>query len=100
MEDETEITIAEAELGIKTESFLETDIGRYLLGCRDQDERDAMEKLVEFDPYDYDSLGKLQAAFAKIQENVLISRKVHGYLTDAIIKGRQAEEMIAAIEDE
>jgi hypothetical protein len=100
VEQETIITaLAEAQLSIEVEKFLDTDIGRYILGCREQDEKDALEKLVEFDPYKYNNLGELQTAFAKIQENVLIARKVHGYLSDAIIRGNQAEEILAAIED-
>lgn len=97
---EVQQALAEAELGIQVEQFLENSpVGRYLVGCGEQDEQRVLDELIDFDAYKYTTLGELQTAFAKIQQNLLISRKVHNYLTDAIINGRQAEEIIANIED-
>lgn len=96
---EIEVVTAEAVLGIEVENLFESDVGKFILGAAEQDENDAMIKLMEFDPYQFTTLGELQSALAKIQQNVLISRNVQGYLSDAIIRGRQAEEIIANIED-
>ncbi|MDH3981285.1 MAG: hypothetical protein OES84_00115 [Kiritimatiellaceae bacterium] len=91
--------VAEAELGIEIENFLDTNLGKYLMGCKEQDEKDAIEELLSFDPYKYTSLGELQTAFAHIQEKVILARKVHGYLSDAIINAGQAEHIIETYED-
>ena len=42
MTDEVEIVIAEAKLGLDVENFINSDVGRFLLGCADQDEKDAV----------------------------------------------------------
>lgn len=90
---------AEVIMGIEVEKFLETTIGRYILGCGDMDEKDAIGTLLNFDPYEYSTLGEIQTALAKMQQNVHIARKVHGYLSDAIVRGNQAEEIIANSEE-
>ena len=99
-DNEIELLSAQATLAVEVEVFLETNLGRYILGCREQDEADAIEQLVEFNPYQFDSLAKLQSALIEIQQNVLIAKKVHGYLSDAIINGNQAEEILENLEEE
>lgn len=99
MSEEADL-VAAGELGDKVAAFLETEIGMYLLAARDRDEKEAQESLLSLDPYQYDSLGKLQAAIAAAQENVVLARKVQGYLGDAIINGRQADQLLMSQEDE
>lgn len=94
MNDELETANAEVVIGIEAEKFLESHIGQYLVGCGIQDEEHAIISLLDFNPYDYSTLGELQTALAKLQQDVHIARKVQGYLTDAIVKGTQAEEII------
>lgn len=100
MTDEIQECLAEAELGIQIQNFISTDVGRYLIGCRDQDENDATDKLLNLDAFQYSTLGELQSAITKIQQDILTAKKVHGYLSDAIIRGNQAEEILSTIEDE
>ena len=94
MSEELETAAAEVVLGIDVENFLETSVGRYILGCSEQDEADAIGNLLNIDPYKSATLGELQSAISKAQNDVLIGRKVQGYLTDAIIRGNQAEEVL------
>lgn len=100
MTDQIEMALAETELLIEVEQFLETNVGKYILGCREQDEKDAFDKLVDFDPYKFKTLGEVQSAISALQQDVLLAKKVHGYLSDAIIRGNQAEEILATIEED
>jgi len=94
MSDELDLVNAEVVLGVDMEKFLETEVGRYFMGCSDQDEKDAIETMMNFDPYAFPTLGELQSSLANLQQNVHIARKVKGYISDAIITARQAEEIL------
>ncbi len=94
MSDELDAVAAEVVLGIDVEKFLETDVGRYIMGASEAEGQDAAEAILDIDPYEYETLASLQSCIAKLQQNVHIARKVHGYLSDAIIRASQAEEIL------
>lgn len=99
MSSEDEL-VKKGQFGDDVAAFIEGHpIGQYIVACRERDEAEAMEALMSLDPYKYHTLGELQTALAQIQENVVIARKLHGYLGDAIIEGRQADAVLLSQED-
>jgi len=82
------------ELGKDVIAFLDTRVGRYLIEQQQRDEREAVEALLAFDPYAFDTHSKLLVALLKLQENATLARKVNGYLHDAILNANQAEALI------
>lgn len=97
--DEEDQLVAAGEMGDKIKAFIAGEIGQYLMSARDRDEQEAIGELLALDPFEYLTLAKLQNEIAKIQENVVLARKVHAYLGDAIIRGQQADELLMSKEE-
>lgn len=74
---------AEAMLGKDAEEFLNTDIGRYLVGRAEQESAEAMEQLKRVYPWRRRKIQELQA-------KVWRADSVQGWLAELIISGKQA----------
>lgn len=98
MSDEDQLVQA-GEIGDKVKAFIASEIGQLMLSAKDQDKSEAMNDMLKLNPYDYKTLGELQNAIAKAQENVMLAEKVHGYLADVIIRGEQADQLLMSQED-
>jgi endonuclease/exonuclease/phosphatase (EEP) superfamily protein YafD len=97
MSQEDELARA-GQLGDEVKAFIEGPIGQLILKAKDIDEQQAVSELMLLDPYKYKTLGDLQGAIAKLQENVILAGKVNAYLADAIIRGNQADELLMSEE--
>ena len=97
--DEELQLVQAGELGDRIAAFLDSDIGKYIDSCSKTDENEAIAKLLKLSPFEFDKLGELQSAIAKIQEDVMLSRKVNAYLADAIIRGQQADQLLMSNEE-
>lgn len=79
-----EVLWAEAVLGKDAEDFLKSELGRYLLGRAEQEERDAIDKLATVSSWRRNRIRELQA-------HIWRARSVRGWLLELIQSGKQAE---------
>lgn len=79
--------IAEAVLGRDAQEFLASEIGRYLLGRAQMDEREAMEALVSVKWW-------RRRRIIELQSRIYRARSVRGWLAEIITDGRQAESVL------
>lgn len=83
---------AAMELATDFKKFLQSDPGKYLIGCAEQDTKIAKDKLLELDPYKYKTLTELQNAILSIQREANIAMALQNYIGVAIVEGEQAEQ--------
>lgn len=79
--------VAEAILGKDAEEFLNTELGRYLVGRAEQEAADAMHQLKSV--YSW-RRKKIQ----ELQNKVWRAESVQQWIADLIISGRQAMETL------
>jgi hypothetical protein len=79
--------IAEAVLGRDAQEFLASEIGRYLLGRAQMDEREAMEALVSVKWW-------RRRRIIELQSRIYRARSVRSWLAEIITDGRQAESVL------
>ncbi len=91
-EDET--LYAEAAIGQEVEQFLDSTVGRLLIGQAEQDQEQAKTELLELDPHTYDTLTALMNAISRLQTKAKIAGLVVSYLKDAITQGMNAEGVL------
>jgi hypothetical protein len=75
--------VAQAILGKDAEEFLNTDIGRYLVGCAEQEIADATDKLFKVSPW-------RRRRIAELQSQVWRAQSFQTWLAEIITTGRQA----------
>jgi len=79
--------IAEAVLGRDAQEFLASEIGRYLLGRAQMDEREAMEALISVKWW-------RRRRIIELQSRIYRARSVRSWLAEIITDGRQAESVL------
>ena len=79
--------IAEAVLGRDAQEFLASEIGRYLLGRAQMDEREALEALVSVKWW-------RRRRIIELQSRIYRARSVRNGLAEIITDGRQAESVL------
>jgi len=79
--------IAEAVLGRDAQEFLASEIGRYLLGRAQMDEREAMESLVSVKWW-------RRRRIIELQSRIYRARSVRSWLAEIISDGRSAESSL------
>jgi len=84
---EQDLALAEARFGIEVEGFLNTSVGRYLIGRAEIEEQEALQSLGEVDPED-------PKAIREIQFKLQVARAVPRWIQDAIQSGRIAQATI------
>lgn len=78
---------AEAVLGRDAEEFLASELGKYLAGCAEQEEKDAFEALANVDPMEYKQI-------VMLQNRVWRARNFIGWLREVIVAGKQAKTVL------
>lgn len=91
MSDNAEL-YAEAMLGQDVESFLASDIGRYLIGRADQESADAADKLKTVFPW-------RRRRITELQNQIWRAESFQSWLGELIIRGRQATSQLEQQED-
>ena len=79
--------IAEAVLGRDAQEFRASEIGRYLLGRAQMDEREALEALVSVKWW-------RRRRIIELQSRIYRARSVRNWLAEIITDGRQAESVL------
>lgn len=83
--EETQIAIAE-----ECRKFLESESGQYLISVMQQDVDIAKDKLLEIDPYKYDTLARLQNAIADAQRSARLAIQLQDHFANTIREGMNA----------
>lgn len=83
---------AEAMLGQDVESFLASDIGRYLIGRADQESAEAVNKLKTCFPW-------RRRRITELQNQIWRAESFQSWLGELIIRGRQATSQLEQQED-
>lgn len=83
MSAELDELIAEAEIGLQAKTFMETDLGKCLLGMADQDAEAARIAMEDVDPLD-------SKAIMKLQNKIALARNFKSYLIELFDRGEQA----------
>jgi hypothetical protein len=83
---------AEAMLGQDAEEFLNSDIGKFLIGCADQEIQEAMEQLKNCHPWRTRKIRELQ-------NKIWRAESVQVWLAELITRGRQAIQQLEEREE-
>ena len=91
--NDTDALIAQAELGEEARKFLEGDLGKFLLGCAEQDSQIAREKLVTADASKADDIRGLQqdAKFGERFSQWLVGLVQDGEQSLQVLKQQQEQ---------
>jgi hypothetical protein len=79
--------LAVVQLGIETEQFLTSKLGRYLIARAESEREEAVQKLVDAEPHDRN---KVQAC----QNRVRLVDMFQQWLADAITEGQAQEKSL------
>lgn len=74
---------AEAMLGRDVEDFVNSDIGKYVIGCAEQEAQEAMEQLKRCHPW-------RRRRITELQNKIWRAESVQSWLAELVIKGKQA----------
>lgn len=83
----THALYAEAMLGRDADEFLGSDLGRYMIGRAEQEEREAMELLVKVWPW-------RRRRIQQLQNRIWRAQQFKGWLTELVMIGRQAMDQL------
>ena len=84
--------VAEADLGRQVKEFLQSDIGRYLMGCAQQEHQAAMEALKRTSPW-------RRRRITELQNQAWRAESFMSWLRELLIRGRTAEGALVERED-
>jgi hypothetical protein len=84
--------MAQAILGRDAQDFLASELGRYLLGCCDQEKADALEQLARVSPWRRNRIRQLQ-------NEVWRAESVKSWLAELIVSGNQAESVLEELQE-
>tara|TARA_S200000501_G_scaffold100841_1_gene94352 strand:- start:2843 stop:3118 length:276 start_codon:yes stop_codon:yes gene_type:complete len=85
--DETDLLLAEARLGLQTQEFLKSPVGKFIAGRALKAKQEAFEAWVNVEPCDEDAIRELQ--FRARLPQIIIS-----WLDEAINQAQHAEETL------
>ena len=86
-EDDT--LYAEAAIGQEVEQFIDSAVGRLILGQAEQDQDQAKRELLDLDPYECMTLPDLQNVIGRLQSKARIAGMVVQYLQGHVFVGVQ-----------
>lgn len=78
---------SEAILGKDAEDFINSEIGRYLIGCADQEAFEAVEKLKKVYPW-------RTRRITELQNEIWRAESFKSWIAELVIKGRQATQQL------
>ena len=87
----TQTLYAEAIIGKDAESFLQGDLGRYMIARAEEEEREALEELATVFAWRRRKISQLQARLWR-------ARSFKGWLSEMIVTGRQALQQLEQVE--
>jgi len=96
----TDELLADFELGEEAKRFLNTELGKYIDGCSQQDVDNAKDLLLELDSYSFTDLQSLQNAINAIQNKAKTAQDIRIYIAEAITNGQMAEHQLDQNEGE
>jgi hypothetical protein len=79
--------IAEAIMGKDAEEFLHSDLGKYLIGCAEQEAQDAMNELARVYPW-------RRKRIQTLQNQIWRAQSIQSWLAELIIRGNQAKQAL------
>lgn len=82
-----ETLIAEAILGRDSEEFIQSELGRYVLGRAEGERQEALAELARVSPWRRNRIRHLQNVIWRAES-------VGGWLSELITNGRQAEAVL------
>lgn len=83
----TQALYAEAMLGRDAEEFIGSDLGRYMIGRAEQEEREAMELLAKVSPW-------RRRRIAELQNRIRLAQRFKGWLAELVHIGKQAMDQL------
>ena len=78
---------AEAIIGRDAEDFVNSDIGRYVIGCAEQEANEAMAQLKNIYPW-------RRRKITELQNKIWRAESMQTWISELIIKGRQAQQQL------
>lgn len=88
----TRTLIAEVDLGQQAKEFFQSDIGRYVVGCCQQEVADAQDKLERTAPW-------RRRRIQELQNQAWRARSLLAWLRGLIESGKAASDALAEAED-
>jgi len=88
---EVRLWLAEVDLGDEAERFMESKVGRYIVGRAQQVAQQAYEQLRDTDPAD-------TAAIRRLQDTIRWGESIGGWIEELILGGKNAQEQIQNFE--
>lgn len=79
----TDELYAEAILGKDAEDFIKSEIGRYIIGCAEQEANDAIYQLKRVYPW-------RRRKIAELQNKIWRAESIQSWLAELVIRGTQA----------
>ena len=79
--------LAEAMIGKDAEDFIESDIGRYIIGCAEQEAKEAMDQLKTVWPW---RRRKIQ----ELQNKIYRAESIQSWLAELVVTGKQALQQL------
>ena len=90
--DEKELLIAEARLGLQTQEFLKSPVGRYIVGRANKAREEAFDAWVSASPSD-------ESTIAELQFRARLPALVTGWLDEAINQAQYAENALNELKE-
>lgn len=78
---------AEAMFGKDAEEFITSDIGRYLIGCAEQEAQEAADQLKRVLPW-------RRRKITELQNKIWRAESIQSWLAEIVIKGKQAVQQL------
>lgn len=78
---------AEAMIGRDAEDFIQSDIGRYIVGCAEQEAQEAMDQLKHVYPW-------RRRKITELQNKIWRAESIQSWIAELIIKGKQATQQL------
>lgn len=75
--------LAEAMIGRDAEDFIQSDIGKYIIGCAEQESHAAMDELKRVYPW---RRRKIQ----ELQNKIYRAESIQSWLAELVVSGKQA----------
>jgi hypothetical protein len=79
--------IAEAMIGRDAEDFVQSDIGKYILGCAEQEAIEAMDQLKRVYPW-------RRRKITELQNKIWRAESLQTWLAELVISGKQAIQQL------
>ena len=87
------VLYADARIGMQVETFMRSEVGRYLIGRAEIQEKEAIEELIELDSWQW-------LKVRKARNKIAMARSLRDWLADAVQAGIAAGANLQSMEDD